>query len=117
MKLIVNYLYSLIIRSSTNEKGEQHNNLVRKSVVIIMFGIGGLINLIIYPFFNDNKILIIGFIISPFVWIIYYLLVGFKYLDSVKKMDQLNASIILFFIAIACVGLFFVPVGIHLLIK
>lgn len=116
MKQFVNYIYSLLIRSCTNKDGEFSDYVVRKSLPFILFGFGGPINLIAYPFFNDPRVLVFGLFISPIAWLLWNLLIGFKQVESVKKFDQIDASALLILILIGLIGIFLLPVGIDYLI-
>ena len=112
MKHFVNYIYSLIIRSSWSD-----NDSYRIGWPLVFFGFGSITNLFIYPFLRHPGVLMISFVISPVIWLLWKLLIGFDPVESVKKFDRIEATALLILILIGLIGIFLLPVGIDYLIN
>lgn len=105
MKQMVNYIYSLLIRSSWSD-----NDSDRFGWPLVFFGFGSITNLFIYPFLRHPGVLMISFVISPVIWLMWKLLIGFEYIDSVNRISKLKANIILLIIIIGLFFIFLLPI-------
>lgn len=112
MKNVLNYIYSIVIKVLTDKNGVYSNRYASQRIILllILFGVGSFINILLIPFFKHPGILFVGFIISPVIWLMYYLLVGFEYIERVKNMSYSNALIILVIIHFLILVLFLLPI-------
>lgn len=106
----VNHIYSNFIRVNTNDKGEYPGYANRLAIIMIVFGLGGILNLLLYGVFQNPNVMILGMIISPVIWFLWYLLIGFEYLKTVKLMSK-DSAYLIFILIISVSGLlFFAPI-------
>ena len=111
---LVNYIYSIAIRMCSSKTGVYHGHNHRVTYPIVFFGLGGLIGLILLPFLHHPAAVLIGMIISPVIWLLWYLLIGFEYLDKLKNMSLTDTIYI--FIVILLISFALVTIPLYILV-
>lgn len=110
----MNYVYSILKRSWT-ASNETSNSFAKHAFLLIAFGIGGVINLVMYFVLKfDAAALAFGLGIGIIIGFLAIFYPGYDYKDSVQKMPKPKAQGIAGIITLIALLIFLVPILVEL---
>jgi hypothetical protein len=106
----MNYVYSVFKKSLTTKNGTNSYILLQVFTIFVLFGLGGLVNVLAYYWYSDLKNLFFGVFIAILIALGWILIPGYKYLESVKNYSEIKANLITGLILFISIVMFVLPV-------
>lgn len=109
LRTVMNYVYSVFKRSLTTSSGTNSFIQIQVFTLFILFGIGGLLNLLGCYWYTDLKNLFFGVFMAVVIAVGWIIVPGYKYLESVKSYSDIQAHVITVIILSVSTAVFLLP--------